>query len=128
MEGGLTTPEMSSNELLTEEALLARMARLFRHGGVGPRASCDITIDGEATIEFCAHAKPAAIRFKQQYKGSTCMSPDRPELPLDELKMLGYLAADVYNRQLLGDTEAERIGKRIYDRWVEEKAKKDKAR
>ena len=86
------------------------MVKIFRRGGVGPITSGDPAIDDAVTVEFCVHAKPAAVRFKDLNKGQVCMSPDRPDLPLDVLKILGYLAADMYKRQLLGDDEAEQIG------------------
>lgn len=126
-EGGSGELTITPNQMLSEKALEARIFKLFVHDGIGPVSSGEPVCTSAVTVEFCAHAKPAAQRMKEQHKGSICMSPVRPDLPLDEMQMLGYLAADVYGRPLVDEEEARPIGKLIHNRWMEEKASKARA-
>ena len=122
-EGGPQPLPPASNELLTEEALVSRLIKICVHEGVGPMRSGGSVIKSGVTIEFCVHAKPAAKRVKQQYASSTAMAPERPDLHMDEVQLMGYLAGDIYERELL-QGEAREVGQAIEDRCRAEKAKK----
>ena len=58
---------------------------------------------------------------KEQYSTNLCRGPFRPELRLDELHLMGYLAADVFGRELINELEAQSIGKNVLNRWQADK-------
>ena len=122
-EGGGSWPPPAPNELLTEEALISRIIKVCVHDGIGPVKSGDLVIVTGVTLEFCVHAKAAARRVKEQRRASIAMAPERPDLPMDEIQLMGFLAGDIFGRELL-QGEARQIGQAVDDRWRADAAKK----